>query len=164
MTISIERVTSPIPELRSLIAALDAVLAAEYPPEQRHGLALDSLFDPHMRFFLARVAGQAVGCCGFAAFDGFAEIKRMFVHDLARGRGVAQSLLAHIEAEAARAGFSIVRLETGLRQVAALRLYQRAGFTECSVFGSYIGMAPQTLETSVFMEKRLQIQPQGITP
>ena len=155
LTLSIEQVTSPTDEVRALIAALDAVLAAEYPPEQRHGLTLEGLFAPSLRFFLARVDGRAVGCCGFARFDGFAEIKRMFVTEAARGHGIARALLHHVESEAASDGFNVLYLETGLRQTAALRLYERAGYNQCGVFGNYRGMPPQVLETSVFMEKHL---------
>ena len=155
-TVTVERVTFATAEVRALIAALDAVLAAEYPPEQRHGLTLDALFKPHMRFYLARIDGHAVGCCGFATFDGFAELKRMFVADAARGRSVARALLAHVEREVEASGLAVFCLETGLRQVAALRLYESAGFQRCTAFGNYVAMPPDTLETSVFMEKHLR--------
>ena len=72
-------------EVRLLIGELEAVLAAEYPPEQRHGLALDAIFQPHVRFFLATRQGAAVGCVGVALFPDFAEVKRMYVRDTARG-------------------------------------------------------------------------------
>jgi putative acetyltransferase len=48
-----------------------------------------------------------------------------------------------------------VRLETGDRQVAAMRLYERAGFRPCPPFGAYALMAPQSIATSVFFEKRI---------
>ena len=79
----------------------------------------------------------------------------MYVRDVARGRGVAQALLARIEKEARDAGFALIRLETGVRQMAALRFYQRAGFQPCAAFGAYATMAPQAIATSVFLEKQL---------
>jgi putative acetyltransferase len=142
-------------DVRALVGELDRALAAEYPPEQRHGLALDAIFEPHVRFFLARLGGAAVGCGGVALFADFAEVKRMYVRESARGRGVAQAMLARLETEARAAGLALVRLETGERQVAALRLYARAGFRRCAAFGDYAAMAPQTIATSVFLEKRL---------
>jgi putative acetyltransferase len=142
-------------EVRALIGELETVLAAEYPPEQRHGLALDAVFQPHIRFFLARWRGAAVGCGGVALFSDFAEIKRMYVRDVARGQGVADAIVARIEQEVRDAGLSLLRLETGERQVAALRFYARAGFHCCPAFGAYTLMAPQSIATSVFFEKRI---------
>jgi putative acetyltransferase len=143
-------------EVRDLIRELDRVLSAEYSPEQRHGLSLEAIFQPHIRFFLARLDGVAIGCGGVVLFEDFAEVKRMYVRDVARGRGVGQALLTRIEAEALKAGLALLRLETGERQVAALRLYQRAGFQPCAAFAPYTTMAPQAIVASAFMEKRLK--------
>ena len=153
--IMIAPVTAATDEVRVLIDELDRTLSAEYPPEQRHGLALDAIFQPHVRFFLARLDGRAVGCGGVALFADFAEVKRMYVRDTARGTGVAQALLARIEMEARTAGLAVVRLETGDRQEAAMRLYARAGFHRCPAFGAYAAMPSAAIGTSVFFEKRI---------
>jgi putative acetyltransferase len=149
-------VPSVTDEVRTLISELDGALSAGYPPEQRHGLALDAIFRPNIRFFLARLNGEAVGCGGVALFADFAEVKRMYVCDHARGRGVAQALLAQIEQEAGNAGLDLLRLETGVHQTAALRLYERAGFQVCAAFGVYTTMVPHAIATSIFLEKRLK--------
>lgn len=153
--ITIEAVGTPTDEVRALIAALDRTLAAEYLPEQQHGLTLDAIFQPHVLFFVARLEGVAVGCGGVAFFEGFGEVKRMYVRDDVRGRGIAQALLSRIESEAKERGLDMLRLETGERQLAALKLYERAGFRPCDVFGDYAAMTPNAIATSVFMEKRL---------
>lgn len=153
--IDIELVTTATGDVRALIGELDEVLAAEYLPEQRHGLTLAALFQPHIRLFVARLGGAAAGCGGIALFDDFAEVKRMYVRETARGRGVAQALLARIEAEARAAGCAVLRLETGERQAAALKFYARAGFEPCAAFGDYVAMRPDAIATSIFMEKRL---------
>jgi putative acetyltransferase len=153
--VDIERITTATDDVRRLIGELDEMLAAEYSPEQRHGLALEALFQPHIRFFLARLHGAAIGCGGMALFDDFVEVKRMYVRETARGRGVAQAILTRIETEARLAGFVVLRLETGERQTAALRLYARAGFRPCAAFGDYVAMRPEAIATSIFMEKRL---------
>jgi putative acetyltransferase len=153
--VRVEAVPTATEEVRGLIGELDTVLAAEYPPEQRHGIALDAIFQPHIRFFLARLRGAAVGCGGVALFSDFAEIKRMYVRDVARGQGVADAIVARIEEEVRDAGLSLLRLETGERQVAALQFYARAGFRRCPAFGAYALMAPQSIKTSVFFEKRI---------
>lgn len=153
--VTIELVTAPSEDARVLVGELEEILAAEYPPEQRHGLTLDAIFKPNMRFFIARVAGVPAGCGGVALFTDFAEVKRMYVRETARGRGVAPALLAQIERAARDAGLTLLRLETGTRQIAALRFYEREGFRVCAVFGDYATMAPHSIATSVFMEKRL---------
>lgn len=153
--ITVELAPSATDEVGILIAELDDVLSAEYLPEQRHGLALDAIFRPNVRFFLARLNGDAIGCGGVALFADFAEVKRMYVRDAARGRGVAQALLARIEQEARDAGLGLLCLETGTRQAAALRFYQRAGFTPCAAFGAYATMQPQAIATSLFLQKPL---------
>lgn len=154
--ITIELAPSVTDEVRVLIGELDRELSAEYSSEQRHGLTLEAIFQQHIRFFLARLDGAAVGCGGVALFADFAEVKRMYVRDIARGRGVARALLARLETEARKAGLALLRLETGNRQLAALRLYTRAGFQLCAAFGAYATMAPQAVVTSVFLEKRLK--------
>ena len=154
----IERITTATDDVRLLIGELDQVLAAEYLPEQRHGLALEALFQPQVRFFLARLNGAAIGCGGMALFDDFAEVKRMYVRETARGHGVAQALLTRIETEARVAGCGVLRLETGERQLAALQFYARAGFQPCAAFGDYATMPPEAIATSIFMEKRLAAQ------
>jgi putative acetyltransferase len=155
--VSIELTLTATDEVRLLVGELEAVLAAEYPPEQRHGFSLDAIFQPHVRFFLARRQGAAVGCGGVALFPDFAEVKRMYVRGIARGQGIADALLARIEDEVRGAGVSMLRLETGTRQIAAMRLYIRTGFRECPAFGDYALKAPEAIASSVFFEKRVGV-------
>lgn len=155
--ITVEEVLASTDEVRDLIDKLERSLAAAYPPEQRHGLSLDAIFQPHVRFFLARLDGAAMGCGGVAFFKTFAEVKRMYVRDSARGLGIARAVLSRIEAETRKNGLDILRLETGDQQLAAMRLYERAGFRRCDAFGDYASMAPQAIATSVFYEKRLAV-------
>jgi GNAT superfamily N-acetyltransferase len=60
--------------------------------------------------------------------EGLAEIKRMFVRPAARSRGVAGELLVALERAARSLGYERVRLDTGPKQVHAVRLYQRSGY------------------------------------
>ena len=151
--IEIERVTSPTADVRALIGELEAELSANYPPEQRHGLALDAIFQPHIRFVIARVDGAAVGCGGIALFADFAEVKRMYVRPAMRRRGVADAIIARLTGEAINSGLTILRLETGTEQAAAMRFYERCGFSRCLAFEPYASMPPHKIITSVFMEK-----------
>ena len=155
MEIAIERLASATAEAATLIAELDAVLGALYEPHQRHGLSLDQVFQPNVRFFIARVADAAVGCGAVALFDDYAEVKRMYTRDAARGRGVGKALLARIEREARDAGKAVLRLETGTEQMAAIGLYTGGGFHACAPFGHYAGLRPSHVAASLFYEKPL---------
>jgi putative acetyltransferase len=151
--LTVERVTSATDEVRALLGELDDDLSAGYPPEQRHALSLDALFQPHVRFFVARVDGAPVGCGGVALLGDFAEVKRMYVRAAVRGAGVAQALLARLEAETRDAGMTVLRLETGDRQERAMAFYERAGFQRRGAFGAYASMTAHAVATSVFFEK-----------
>ena len=153
--VTLELATQPTDDVRTLVGQLEAVLSAEYPPEQRHGLSLDAIFQPHIRFFIARLDSVAVGCAGVALFDDFAEVKRMYVRPGVRGQGVAPALLAQLERTAFEAGHRVLRLETGDVQYAAIKFYERSGFRRCAVFGDYATKPPHTIATSVFFEKTL---------
>ncbi len=102
--VAVEPVPAPTAEATQLVAELDRILAAAYEPGQRHGLSVDQLFQPDIRFFVARLDGKTVGCGGVALFDDYAEAKRMYAREAARGRGVGKALLRRIEAEARDAG------------------------------------------------------------
>jgi putative acetyltransferase len=155
VTIRVEPATSPTAAVRALIGELDAELSRHYALEQRHGLVLDAIFQPHIRFFIAWLDGSAVGCGGVALFADFAEVKRMYVREEARGRGVADAILARLAAEASDAGLALLRLETGTEQKAAIGFYRRAGFAPCAAFAPYSAMPAANIATSVFMEKEL---------
>ena len=155
MSISIELVPAPTPEARQLLAELDDILGAAYEPEQRHALSIEQLFQPGILFFIARLNGEAVGCGGVAFAADFAEVKRMYTRQAARGRGVGKALLARIDAEARSAGRRVLRLETGVQQGAAIGLYQRWGFRRRGPFGDYADLPPHSIATSVFYEKML---------
>lgn len=155
MNITIERVIQATPEVHALIGELNYVLGAVYEAHQRHGLAIEQLFEPHVRFFMARLDGIAVGCGGVAMFDDYAEVKRMYTRPVARGRGIAKAVLHKIEDEARGAGVTVLRLETGTQQREAIGLYERMGFQPRGPFGPYAAMPAHNIETSLFFEKVL---------
>lgn len=153
MHITVELADTATPDVRELLEELNAALDGPYAADQQHGLSLDALFQPGVRFFVARLDGEAAGCGGVALLDGYAEVKRMYARESARGKGVADALLARIEAEARSAGLTCLRLETGRYQDAAIRFYERAGFRECAPFGPYAEMPARAIELSLFYEK-----------
>jgi len=153
MNLTIEQVTAATPEVHGLIGELDAVLGAAYEPHQRHGLSIAQLFEPHVRFFVARLDGLAAACGGVALFDDYAEVKRMYTRPAARGRGLAKAVLRRLEEEARTAGKTVLRLETGDYQQEAVGLYRSVGFAGRGPFGHYALMPARNIETSLFFEK-----------
>jgi len=131
------------------------VLGAVYPPEQRHGLSIAQVFEPHVRFFIARIGGEAAGCGAVALFDAYAEVKRMYTREAARGRGVGKAILARLEAEARAKGKPVLHLETGVHQAPAIGLYEGFGFHRCPAFGHYAALPPHRIAGSIFYEKPL---------
>jgi putative acetyltransferase len=153
--ITIELVSTPTAEVLALLDELNAALAGPYSKEQTHALPVDRLFQPNIRFFIARSHGEAVACGGIGFYDGFAELKRMYSKPSVRGRGVAKGLLGHLESEARKAGVGLLRIETGIYQQEAVRFYEGAGFRRRGPFGLYAEMSPKAIELSLFYEKSL---------
>ncbi|CQR63572.1 GNAT family N-acetyltransferase [Streptomyces leeuwenhoekii] len=69
--------------------------------------------------------------------DGDAELKRMFVLEQMRGRGLARRILAALEEDARAAGRVRMVLETGTAQPEAIALYTSSGYEPCEKFGYY---------------------------
>lgn len=155
MSLAIEHVPTLTEDACALIEELEAELSADYPAQQRHGLAVEAVFQPHIAFFVAQFDGEPVGCGGVAFENGWAEVKRMYVRPSARGRGVAKAILARLEDEARHRGVMRMVLETGDVLHAAIRLYQSAGFRPCGSFGAYSAMPANSVARSRFFEKSL---------
>jgi putative acetyltransferase len=158
MSLVLEHVEAPTDDVQLLIGELDAELSGHYSSVQRHGLSIARIFQPGVMFFIARQDGEPVGCGGIAFDDGLAELKRMYVRPQARGRDIAQAILARLEAEAHARGVTRLVLETGDAQLAAIRFYERSGFNRCAAFGAYTTMPASTIERSVFFEKGIGIR------
>jgi putative acetyltransferase len=150
VSVKIETEKPVRPDVAALLRASRAMMAGLYPPESRHGLDLGAYERPEVTLFVAREDGVAVGCGAFELHgDGSAEVKSMFVAKSARGRGVGRAILDAIEA-AVRGRVGALRLETGVKQLPAIRLYEAAGFQRRGPFGSYTDDP-----LSLFMDKSL---------
>jgi putative acetyltransferase len=147
-----------------LLRLSDEFALGLYPADSCYMLDLGELEAPGVTVFVARDAGAgdaaSVGTASVGAAlgmvalvdrgDGSAELKRMFLHESARGRGVGGELMRALEVHARASGISVIQLETGPKQPAAVALYERHGYGHIANFGLYIGD-----EFSVCMEKRL---------
>ncbi|MEV6904677.1 GNAT family N-acetyltransferase [Amycolatopsis sp. NPDC051372] len=120
------------PALHTLVAAMTAELVAVYglPPDAR-----PSPLPPGTHYLMGTGGGVALGCCAVQPeVEGWCLLNRMYVAPPARGSGLAAALLAAAEDVARRAGATGIRLETGLRQPAAMRLYERKGYRRVAAF------------------------------
>ncbi|SMD02324.1 GNAT family N-acetyltransferase [Lentzea albidocapillata] len=91
-------------------------------------------------FVIGYLDDAPVACGGWRVndeLDGAAEIKRMYVIDSARGKGLSRLVLAHLELTASEAGLRRMVLETGLRQPEAIALYTSSGYEQIDNFGVY---------------------------
>lgn len=138
------------PNIAALLKQSHALMETLFPPEDNFFLDLDALAAPHISFFIAEKDDAILGSAALADKGTYGEIKSMFVSTKARGLGVGAALLAHLEKVARTENHGAMRLETGDKLKAAIRLYTRAGFTQCGPFGDY-----PDAKSSVFMEKIL---------
>jgi len=135
----------------ALITELEAPLDPLYPPESRHGFSVEQLIAQAVAFFVLRENDTLAGCGGVQLFGtAYGEVKRMYIRPHFRGRGFGELLLNHLADYARARGVGLLRLETGIHQAAAIRLYERTGFQRIPPFGAY---AEDPL--SLFYEKRI---------
>jgi len=137
-------------DVRALVAKLDAYQLSLYPPESNHLDSAKLLQQDHVRMFAARDDGKIVGCGAVKILGAYAELKRMYVIGSHRSRGIAALLLDRLEKESLDCGLTIVRLETGILQDAALNFYRSKGYVDREPYGEY-----KTDPLSIFMEKSL---------
>ena len=148
LTIAVE--SAEREDVGALLVTVGTWSESFYPPESRHGLDLAAYRRPEVTLFVAHEGGVALGCGAYQfERDGSAEIKSMFVTPEARGRGIGRALLTAIEDDL-RGRVTTVRLETGIKQLPAIQLYESVGFRPRGPFGSY-----RDDPLSVFMEKPL---------
>ena len=145
------RTTSENADFRNLINALDEDLYqrnGEAQLQYRQYNQVDLINHVVVVYF----EGKPVGCGCFKRFDDETiEMKRMFILPKMRGKQLAAQLLHELEKWAIEEGFSKAILETGIRQVEAIRLYTVAGYVLTENYGQYIGM-----EDSICYRKELK--------
>jgi GNAT superfamily N-acetyltransferase len=142
---------NPIGETaQKLIHDLCAEVGARYgtPPSP---FSLSESATERTIFLIARLGNEPVGCGAVRRIDDdTAEIKRMYVAPAGRHKGIARRILAELERNAVGFGYQVIRLETGILQPEAQRLYESCGYKHIAPFGRYVGNP-----TSVCYEKVL---------
>ncbi|YCM47062.1 GNAT family N-acetyltransferase (plasmid) [Verrucomicrobiaceae bacterium 227] len=112
----------------------------------------DQVSGERSAFVSARQAERVVACGAIVPLEhNAAEVKRIFVVPESRRQGIAQLIVQYLELRACDLGFTVLRLETGIKQPGAAKLYESCGFQKIPAFGSYRGDP-----LSVCFEKKLQ--------
>ena len=135
------------PDALRLVEAVQQEYVARYGGRDESPLDGTEFVGDNGSFFVASLDGVAVASGAWrrrpvpegAPGTSAVEIKRMYVDPAARGRGLARTVLAHLERTAAEAGADVVVLETGLRQPEAIALYESSGYRPIPGFGHYRG-------------------------
>jgi putative acetyltransferase len=128
------------PDVAALLSEHLGDMHVTSPPESIHALDQHALTASSITFWSVRDDTTLLGVGALkelSTVDG--EIKSMRTASVARNRGVAAGLLAHILDEARSRGYRLLYLETGSQAyfAPARRLYARHGFIECPPFADY---------------------------
>jgi DNA-binding MarR family transcriptional regulator/GNAT superfamily N-acetyltransferase len=92
---------------------------------------------PHGAFVLAYLRDEPIGCGAVKhQGGGVTDIKRMWLAESARGRGLGRTMLAHLEGLAREHGSTVLHLETSDVLPEAIALYRSAGYVEVEPFNA----------------------------
>jgi len=128
------------PDFIRLISELDAYLKVTDGEDHEFYNQFNGL-DNIKNVVIAYKDKQAIGCGAFKKFDNETiEIKRMYVKFAHRGSGTAQAILNSLELWASEKDFKKCILETGDRQIEAIKFYKKAGYIRIANYGQYAQM------------------------
>lgn len=138
-------------DLQLLIHHLDKDLLQRYPEEEIFGIDFTDEKVNDIVFIVAYHNDIPVGCGAIKPIDEEAtELKRFFVEEAYRNKGIAQQILFELETRAKAELFQSIKLETGEEQPEAISFYKKHGYSIIERFGPYVDN-----ESSVCYEKKL---------
>ncbi|MEP7179541.1 MAG: GNAT family N-acetyltransferase [Pseudonocardiales bacterium] len=126
------------PDVVRLVAAVQQEYVVLYGGPDAAAVEPGEFTPPAGLFLVAYLDGEPAATGGWRRVDdGTAEIKRMYVLDSFRRRGLARAMLAELEATALAAGLRRIQLNTGDRQPEAIALYESSDYLPTEGFGHY---------------------------
>lgn len=150
MNLKIHKTDSKNPDFINLVKELDAYLKTTDGDEHDFYNQFNHI-DKLNQVVVAYKSEQAIGCGAIKFFDDETmEIKRMYVAPTHRGLGVALEIMTALEKWAKELGYKKCILETGKRQVEAVRFYEKCEYQRISNYGQY-----QKMDNSICFEKKL---------
>ena len=150
----IQRTNSQNIDFIHLVKALDAYL--KITDKEEHDFynqfnGIDVLNEVVVVYKDATKKMHAVGCAAMKKCDATTvEVKRMYVLPEERGIGIAQKIMQELENWAKELNYKKCILETGKRQVAAVKFYAKCKYQVIENYGQYQGM-----QNSICFEKQL---------
>jgi putative acetyltransferase len=137
-------------DFQAIIAQLDAYLAILNGDKNDFYKSYNSI-EPLQNVIVTYLDTKPIGCGAFKPIDTqTAEIKRMFVYENVRGKGIASVILSELEIWAKELGYKKCVLETGIFMPDAIALYQKNGYQKMANYGQY-----KNVDSSICFEKYL---------
>lgn len=144
------RTNSQNKDFKFLVEKLDAELKI-LDGDEHLFYALLNKTDDIKHVVLAFENELCVGCGAIREYEkNGMEVKRMYVLPTHRNKGIASEVLKELEVWAKELKYDFLVLETGIKQPAAMHLYEISGFEIIPNYGKYEGM-----ENSVCYKKIL---------
>ncbi len=144
------RTNSDNQDFIELVKLLDADLAIRDGNEHSFYAQFNKI-DKIKHAVVAYENGVPMGCGAIKEYAPDAmEVKRMYTVPAGRGKGIATTVLAALEAWAKELNYAKCVLETGKKQPEAIELYKKSGYRIIPNYGQYVG-----IENSVCFEKEL---------
>ncbi|MBS1543761.1 MAG: GNAT family N-acetyltransferase [Bacteroidetes bacterium] len=146
----LQRTDSSHPDFEPLVRILDSYLAV-LDGDEHEFYAQFNKTDKLKHVVIAFEHDVAVGCGAIRPLDDSTmEVKRMYVAENMRGKGIGAAILKELEEWAVLLDYHVCVLETGKRQLDAIALYQKEGYVRIENYGQYRGM-----DNSVCFRKEL---------
>jgi putative acetyltransferase len=150
MTLTVQQGDPKDPAVTKLLEASHALMNDLFPNDSCHYLEVDDLCVPEITFLTVKDGDTIIGCGALSNKTSYGELKSMFVDPAARGKGAADTLITELTKLAKSKKLPLLRLETGEKLAAAIKLYEKHGFTRRGPFGNYPDHPDST-----FMERQL---------
>lgn len=150
------------PATQADIAAL-AALEASFPEEDRFDRRTwRRLLSGHARILVCDTPRDGLLAAAVMLYRKGARVGRLYsitVAPQARGKGLARTLMAACEADAAGRGATAVRLEVRASNSSAIRLYEAGGYRVIATFESYYPDGEAALRMEKSLERALNGAP-----
>ena len=147
---SLDRTNSENKDFQKLVFELDKDLAIRNG-DSNDFFAQFNKIDLLNNVVIAYVDFSPAGCGAIKEFNNFTmEIKRMYVRNEMRKKGVAVDILNNLENWARELGYKKCVLETGDQMIEAIGLYRKNGYRVIPNYGQY-----ENIESSICFEKDL---------
>lgn len=149
--LTLKRTNSSDKDFHLLIENLDKYLLDQYGQLQ-HFYSQYNKIENIPTVVIAYIENEPAGCGCFKQFDDSSvEVKRMFVANAHRGKGIGAAILTELEKWAAELGQKATVLELGNNQPEAMLLYTKQGYSVIPNYGQYAGMEA----SSICMKKEI---------